>query len=81
MAADFEQAYPYDSFDPKFIENNNYHDWVVESWQRAANDVYPNVVEGQVISDEFDAKMKELCKKRVALAGYRLAYVIASIYP
>lgn len=43
MAAQFTQEYPYSSFDPKMIENNNYHDWVVESWQRAAIDVYPNV--------------------------------------
>lgn len=43
MAAQFTQQYPYASFDSKLIENNNYHDWVVESWQRAATDVYPNV--------------------------------------
>jgi hypothetical protein len=43
MAADFTQAYPYSSFDQKLVDNNNYHDWIVESWQNAANDVYPKI--------------------------------------
>ena len=25
--------------------------------------------------------MKALCKKRISLAGYRLAFIIASLYP
>jgi NAD(P)-dependent dehydrogenase (short-subunit alcohol dehydrogenase family) len=80
MAAQFQQEYPASSFDSKLIENFDYHGWVVESWQNASNDVYPKIVEGQAISDAFDADMKALCKKRVALAGYRLAYVIGSLF-
>lgn len=80
MASQFEKEYPVDSFAQKVVETNNYHDWVVESWQNAANDVYPKIQEGQAITDEYDANMKALCKKRIALAGYRLAYVISSIF-
>lgn len=78
MAALFTQEYPVTAFEQKLVENNDYHGWVVESWQDASNEIYPKLEEGQQISDEFDANMKALCKKRVALAGYRLAYVIAT---
>ena len=77
MAAKFVSEYPVTSFDLKLIENNDYHGWIVESWQNASNDVYPKIQEGQAITEEYDANMKALCKKRVALAGYRLAYVIS----
>lgn len=76
MAAQFTKDFPVTAFDQKIVENNDYHGWVVESWQNAGNDVYPKIQEGQPITDEFDANMKALCKKRIALAGYRLAYVI-----
>jgi len=51
MAAQFTKEYPVTSFDQKLVENSDYRTWVVESWQNAANDVYPKIVEGAVISD------------------------------
>jgi hypothetical protein len=51
QAAQFVKEYPVSSFDQKLIENNDYRSWVVESWQNASKDVYPNVQEGQVITE------------------------------
>ena len=62
------------------VNETDSHQWAVESYNAAVSDVYSFVAENKKTTPEWEEKIKTLCKERVALAGYRLAHVIASIY-
>ena len=56
------------------------HDWVMESNKLAREVVYRNITEGSEPSKAYTDEAQRLSRKRLALAGYRLAAVLNSLY-
>ena len=56
------------------------HTWVVESNTLARNVVYKNITEGGAPSPEYTDAAQKLSRKRLALAGYRLAGVLNALF-
>jgi hypothetical protein len=54
--------------------------WAQESHLLAANVVY-NLPENTLPSEAYNTKARAVARERLALAGYRLAQVVNSIYP
>lgn len=47
--------------------------WVDAGWELAVSTVYPGMKNDAVPSSEYEEKHRDLCKRQVVLAGYRLA--------
>lgn len=62
------------------INNTSSHTWTIESYNLAVERVYAFVLKNKQVTQEWQDDMYKLCRERVALAGYRLANMIASIY-
>jgi hypothetical protein len=56
------------------------HNWVMESNALARQVVYRNITEGAEPSKAYTEEAQRLSRKRLALAGYRLAGVINSLF-
>lgn len=56
------------------------HTWVVESNTLARNVVYKNITEGTEPSKEYTEAARNLSRKRLALAGYRMAGVLNALF-
>src|ERR1044071_9165279 len=56
------------------------HTWVVESNTLAREVVYKNITEGGEPSKAYTAAAQRLARKRLALAGYRLAGVLNALF-
>ena len=54
--------------------------WAEESFRIAVNTTYPLMFSSSIITPEYQKITEETCKKRVTLAGYRLANLVISIY-
>ena len=54
-------------------------DWVDESHVLARNDAYQNIFEGGTPGASYAGNTKNVCRKRLALAGYRLANVLKQV--
>ncbi len=52
--------------------------WTIESYQLAVSSAYSQLTEGQTLSDAFVSNLQTLLRKRVAMAGYRLARVLSA---
>ncbi|HZI19204.1 MAG TPA: S1/P1 nuclease [Pyrinomonadaceae bacterium] len=66
----------------KLPEAANYHPhaWVAESNTLARRQVYTGIREGEVPSAEYTAAARNLSRQRIALAGYRLAGLLNSLF-
>jgi hypothetical protein len=56
------------------------HTWVVESNTLAREVVYKNIVEGETPSKAYTDAAQKLSRKRLAIAGYRLAGVLNALF-
>ena len=56
------------------------HTWVVESNTLARQVVYRNITEGQAPSKEYTDAAQKLSRRRLALAGYRMAGVLNAVF-
>jgi hypothetical protein len=56
------------------------HTWAVESNTLARQVVYKNINEGDAPSKAYTDETQKLSKRRIAIAGYRLAAVINSLF-
>jgi hypothetical protein len=56
------------------------HTWVVESNALARQFVYSGIKEGETPSKEYTERAQQLSRRRLALAGYRLAGVLNSLF-
>jgi len=56
------------------------HTWVIESNTLARQVVYKNIKEGETPSKEYTAEAQKLVRKRLALAGYRMAGVLNALF-
>ncbi|HKG12584.1 MAG TPA: S1/P1 nuclease [Pyrinomonadaceae bacterium] len=70
--------YPADSMPES--KNLNPHDWAMESYALAVSVTYKNITEGSAPSKAYTEETQKLARKRFALAGYRLAGVLNSLF-
>lgn len=54
--------------------------WAMESFRIAQNTTYPPMFDSNQITADYQKLTYETCRKRVALAGYRLANLVIDIY-
>ena len=70
--------YPADSMPES--KNLDPHDWVMESYALALGVTYKNITEGSAPSPGYTEATQKLARKRLALAGYRLAGVLNKLF-
>jgi hypothetical protein len=78
LAQGVMKDYPADSMPES--KNLDPHDWVMESYALARDVTYKNITEGAAPSQVYTDEAQKLCRKRLALAGYRLAGVLNSLF-
>jgi hypothetical protein len=78
LAQGVMKDYPADSM-PE-AKNLDPHDWAMESYALARDVTYKNITEGAAPSQGYTDEAQKLCRKRLALAGYRLAGVLNSLF-
>ncbi|HRH40111.1 MAG TPA: S1/P1 nuclease [Pyrinomonadaceae bacterium] len=85
IATEIRNKYPKGSL--KNVKKLDLAKWTQESLQLAKEDVYLNgnlktgtKENGEEVPSDYPKKMKEICEKRVALAGYRLAGFLSKTY-
>jgi len=71
--------FPLESFGdlPKILSANI---WSMESYQEAVDIIYPFVQGHKVVTEDWASQVALLSKRKIALAGYRLANMISSIF-
>lgn len=73
--------YPFEGqFKTQILTRPKAQDWTDESHQIIKDFVYKSIKEGERPSDEYMAAAKSMCRRQVALGGYRLAITIDQIY-
>ena len=78
IAQEVMKQYP-DTSVPEWKELDP-HEWVVESNTLARQVVYKNITEGAAPSQAYTDAAQQLSRKRLALAGYRLAGVLNALF-
>lgn len=71
-----------DEFPRKNLEelsNKNITEWTIESFHYA-NQVYGGIVENGTPSDEYIQQGQAVAKRRIALAGYRIADLVRELF-
>jgi hypothetical protein len=61
-------------------KNLDPHDWAIESNDLARQVVYKNISEGETPSKAYTDEAQKLSRKRLAIAGYRLAGVVNALF-
>lgn len=54
-------------------------EWLDESHALARDEVYPGVRQGQPLGEDYKERTRQLCDRRIAEAGYRLAAVLEEL--
>lgn len=80
LADSITKEFPPEYFGNDLINNLSSHTWTIESYNLAVEKVYSFVLKNKQVTQEWQDAMFKLCRERVALAGYRLANLIANIY-
>jgi hypothetical protein len=78
LAQDVMKEYPAESLPES--KDTDPHTWVMESNKLAREVVYRNITDGGEPSKEYTDAAQKLSRKRLALAGYRLAGVLNALY-
>jgi S1/P1 Nuclease len=78
LAQEIMKEFPADSLPES--KNLDPHDWVMESNALARTVVYRNITEGAAPSQAYTEEARRLSRKRIALAGYRLASVVNMLF-
>jgi hypothetical protein len=55
-------------------------EWAREGKTLAIDEVYPNITEGSIPSATYEENAQKICRRRVALAGYRLAAILKQAF-
>lgn len=79
LARNIQGAYPKSYFGAA-ADNLDFNAWTLESYDAAVQHIYSFVLKSGKVTDEWIMKIYELCRQRIALAGYRLAKLIPTIY-
>ncbi|HST53430.1 MAG TPA: S1/P1 nuclease [Pyrinomonadaceae bacterium] len=78
LAQEIMKEYPADSVQE--WRDLDPHTWVMESNALARQVVYANIKEGETPSKAYTDEAQRISRKRLALAGYRLAGVLNSLF-
>ncbi len=78
LAQGVMKEYPAESMPES--QDTDPHTWVTESNRLARDVVYKNITDGGEPSKAYTDEAQKLSRKRLALAGYRLAAVLNSLY-
>jgi len=78
LAEEIMKEYPADSM-PE-ARDLDPHTWVMESYALARDVAYKNISEGSTPSPAYTDAAQKLSRKRIALAGYRLAGVLNMLF-
>lgn len=74
------REYPFDSLLSQITANPKPDDWAEEGKLIAENFAYAGLRENEKLSEQYRLKAREICRKRVALGGYRLGKILTQIY-
>lgn len=77
---DLMKTYPYDLFKEQIAANNTPTSWGLESLQVAQTFAYKGLKEGGKLPQDYQDAAREICYKRVTIAGYRLGITLDTIY-
>src|SRR5262249_10876157 len=90
LAIELRNKYPQDQLDPQptHVSAADFADWIQESAQLARSDVYqqgqlplsPEKESAPVLTDDYIKNAKSLGERRVTLAGYRTADILAQLF-
>lgn len=78
IAEEIMKEYPADSMPES--KDLDPHTWVMESNALARQSVYANIKEGETPSKTYTDEAQRISRKRLALAGYRLAGVLNMLF-
>jgi hypothetical protein len=78
LANELVKENPADAVDWKDLDP---HTWVVESNTLARQLAYSGIREGEAPNAAYTERAQKLSRKRIAIAGYRLAAVLNAIFP
>jgi len=78
LAEEYIKEFPKENLD-EFFANKNFKEWIVESHEIAKDFIYAEIEYNSRPTDDYMKKSYEIIKRRIALAGYRLAEIIKSI--
>lgn len=78
-ARDVMNAYPISAFTEE-LKRYSAKAWATESYEFAANFVYSAPEYPAPLSDSYVRQAMDICRRQVALAGYRLAQVLQSVF-
>ncbi len=78
LASSFISTYGKDVED--LAKNIDPSEWAKESFLIAQNITYPFMMKNSVATEEYTSLVHETSKKRITLAGYRLANFVMSVY-
>lgn len=73
-----ERLYPRSSFQAEQLRSDS-STWIEESFELAKQVVYPGVQEQSEPSPEYIQRSQPICRQRIALAGYRLGFMLRVI--
>jgi hypothetical protein len=77
-AFEARKAYPFSS--PEWKDMDVSH-WVKEGHDLALSSAYDGIEQHTRPSEEYQERAQEVCRKRLAMGGYRLGQLINDIYP
>jgi hypothetical protein len=78
LAEEIEKEYPADAT-PEWKDLDP-HTWVIESNTLARRVAYARIKEGEAPSQAYTDEAQKLSRKRLAIAGYRLAGVLNALF-
>lgn len=79
LARNIQGAYPKEYFGAA-VNDLTFNTWTMESYDAAVQHIYSFVLKNNKATPEWTLQIFELCRQRIALAGYRLAKLIPTIY-
>jgi len=80
LSLDIQQEYTFDLLKNQITKNSTQKLWSQESLDVAVNFAYKNIQEGQDLPEAYQQQGRDICRNRVALAGYRLGVTLDKIY-
>lgn len=79
-AEDIMGEHSLESLLPQIEQNASIESWSQEGYDLATNFVYKGLKEGTKLSEDYQKEAEAICRKRVALGGYRLGMLLDKVY-
>lgn len=75
-----QAEYPFEALAQQIEKNNTQQSWGDESFEIARSFAYVGITDGEELPQAYMDKGRDICRKRVALGGYRLGVTLDYIY-